>query len=383
MRAVVCHQRELTVEDLPDPVPGEGHVLLEVVRSGICGSDLHARLHGDVLADEVGKVGLTDMIRPSNRTVLGHEFSGRVLAYGPKTRRQWPEGTPVCSVPMIRMDGRIQMTGLSPKAPGSYAEKVLVQESMTVPVTNGYSVETAALTEPLAVAHHAVRKSSIGRRETAVVIGCGPIGLAVILMLKARGVKHVIASDYSSVRRGLAVKCGADAVVDPAADSPWSSFEDSRYYTQAPPLLDFAFKSVEQLRRVPMLPWPRLMRAAERAGQTPTGPVVFECVGVPGVIDHIMQSAPIYSRVVVVGVCMEPDRIQPAMGTNKEISLQWVFAYDPGEYADTLAMLCEGKLDPAVLHTGTVGLDGVAAAFEDLSSAEHHAKVLIDPSWRP
>jgi threonine dehydrogenase-like Zn-dependent dehydrogenase len=380
MKAVVCEQAELSVREVPDPRPGPGQVLLEVVRCGICGSDLHARHHADDVADAAKAIGFPDIMRRDQAVVMGHEFSGRVLEYGPETRRAWAPGTPVVSLPMIRQGTAVQMTGLSAKAAGGYAERVLAQESLTIPVDNGFSPELAALTEPMAVAWHAVRKSSIGRRETAVVVGCGPIGLAVILMLKARGVRHVVASDYSAARRALAERCGADVVVDPGAESPWSSFEDSRYYTSAPPLLDLALGTVAKLRQVPYLPWARVMRAAEAAGQMPRGPVVFECVGVPGIIDHVINSAPLYSRVVVVGVCMEPDRISPAMAINKEISLQFVFAYDPGEFHDTLRMLTSGKVDPTPLHTGTVGLAGVPQAFDDLASAERHAKILIDPS---
>jgi threonine dehydrogenase-like Zn-dependent dehydrogenase len=108
--------------------------------------------------------------------------------------------------------------------------------------------------------------------------------------------------------------------------------------------------------------------------------VVFECVGVPGVIEQIVNAAPLRSRVVVVGVCMEPDTFQPAMAINKEIDLRFVFAYDPAEFHDTLRMIASGKVDPRPLLTGTVGLDGVAAAFDALGDAERHAKILIDPA---
>lgn len=381
MKAVVCHETELTLRDLPDPVPGPGQIVLEVIRCGICGSDLHAREHGDVVADAAAKIGIDDVFRRRDEVVFGHEFSGRVLDYGPGTRRAWPTGTPLVAFPMYREDGRTRMTGLSANAPGAYAERVLVQECMAMPVPNGYSPELAAMTEPMAVALHAVRKSRIAKRQTAVVIGCGPIGLAVILMLKARGVRHVVASDFSAVRRDLARSCGADDVIDPAATSPWASFaEGGKYYTRAPQVLDLAFSSMEQLRKVPLLPWAKVMRAAEKAGATPSGPVVFECVGVPGMIEHVIDSAPLYSRIVVVGVCMEPDTISPSMGINKELALQFVFAYDPGEYHQTLQLMAHGKVDASVLHTDTIGLAEVPRMFEELASAQGQAKVLIDPS---
>ncbi|MGN6251195.1 MAG: zinc-binding dehydrogenase [Marmoricola sp.] len=379
MRAVVCQDARLRVDDLPEPQPGPGQVLLEVTRCGICGSDLHARHHADELADLAAAIGYTDVMRRDQAVVMGHEFSGTVLEYGGRTHRRWPTGTPVVALPMLRRPDGVQMTGLSAKAPGGYAERVLVQESLTMPVPNGLAPETAALTEPLAVAWHAVRRSGVGRRETAVVVGCGPIGLAVILMLKARGVRTVIASDFSPGRRALAQRCGADVVVDPAEQSPWTHFEQTRHLTDANDLFELAVGSMDKLRAVPLLPWWQVMRAAEAVGATPSGPVVFECVGVPGIIDHIVNHAPLATRVVVVGVCMEIDRMQPAMAINKEIDLRFVFAYQPQEFREALHLVADGTVDPTPLVTGEVGLDGVAAAFDALADPERHAKVLIDP----
>jgi threonine dehydrogenase-like Zn-dependent dehydrogenase len=96
-------------------------------------------------------------------------------------------------------------------------------------------------------------------------------------------------------------------------------------------------------------------------------------------IDSILDSAPLFSRVVVVGVSVGPDRITPAMAINKELDLRFVIGYTPLEFRDTLHMLAEGKVDPRPLVTGTVGLDGVAGAFEALADPEAHAKILIDP----
>jgi threonine dehydrogenase-like Zn-dependent dehydrogenase len=135
-----------------------------------------------------------------------------------------------------------------------------------------------------------------------------------------------------------------------------------------------------KLRKVPMLPWARVLRAAEAAGATPSGPVVFECVGVPGIIDQVINAAPLATRVVVVGVCMQPDTIRPAMAINKEIELRFVFAYQPHEFHETLQLIASGTVDPTPLITGTVGLDGVADAFEVLADPEKHAKILIDPA---
>jgi threonine dehydrogenase-like Zn-dependent dehydrogenase len=142
---------------------------------------------------------------------------------------------------------------------------------------------------------------------------------------------------------------------------------------------DLAVGTIEKLQRL-RLPWWHVWRAAEKAGAaTPKHPVIFECVGVPGIIDGIVTSAPLFSRVVVVGVCMGSDGIRPAMAINKEIDLRFVLGYTPLEFRDTLHMLADGKVDVAPLITGTVGLAGVAAAFDALGDPEAHAKILIDP----
>ncbi|HEX4253904.1 MAG TPA: alcohol dehydrogenase catalytic domain-containing protein, partial [Streptosporangiaceae bacterium] len=209
MRAVVCQNEKLRVAEVPAPVPGKGQVLLATQRSGICGSDLHARLHADELADMATEMGYPTVMRPDQEIVFGHEICGEVIDYGPRTRRQWRPGTRVVTLPVRRNGATVHMVGFDTAAPGGFAEQVVTQQEFTFEVPNGLAVERAVFTEPLAVGWHAVRRGSVSRGQAAVVIGCGPIGLAVILMLKAAGVRTVIASDFSAGRRELAARCGA------------------------------------------------------------------------------------------------------------------------------------------------------------------------------
>jgi threonine dehydrogenase-like Zn-dependent dehydrogenase len=379
MKAVTCRKGELEVADLPTPVLERGHLLLEVVRCGICGSDLHARHHADAMAEAAATAGYDHAMRLEDEVVLGHEFCGEVVDVGPRTSRKIRPGTLVVSMPLVRVQGAVHPIGLSPQAPGAYAEQVVVQQALTMPVPNGLSAESAALTEPMAVGLHAVRRGEVRRGQVAVVIGCGPIGLAVVSMLKASGVRTVIASDFSPGRRALAEACGADIVVDPATESPYDSMDSHGYHTSATSLFDLAVGSMEKLQRLP-LPWWHVMRVAEAVGAMPSGPVVFECVGVPGVIDQIIASAPLVSRVVVVGVCMGEDQLRPSIAINKEIDLRFVLGYTPKEFHESLQLLAEGKVDGRPLLTGTVGLEGVENAFDALGDPERHAKILIDPS---
>jgi threonine dehydrogenase-like Zn-dependent dehydrogenase len=379
VKAVTCTGGEFTVADLPTPVPAKGQLLLSVLRCGICGSDLHARHHSDELADVTSEMGYDGIFRARDTVVLGHEFCGEVV----DTRRgsKLSTGTRVVAFPLLRRGKDVHPTGLSVAAPGGYAEQVLVEESLTFAVPNGLSTELATLTEPMAVGLHAVRRSEIGKGQVAVVIGCGPVGLAVICMLKARGVRTVIASDLSPGRRALATACGADAVVDPAQDSPFAGAGKHGHLVKGPEVLELAVSTMEKLRRVPFIGWERVYRLADALGAaTPKHPVIFECVGVPGMIDRLITDAPLFSRIVVVGVCMEPDRIRPPMAINKEIDLRFVLGYTPIDFRDSLHLLADGKVQAAPVITGQVGLGGVDTAFTLLGDPETHAKILVDPS---
>ena len=378
MRAVACRNGELEVIERPEPLPGRGQVRVRVLRCGICGSDLHARHGCDAWAELADRVGYRRFARSDQSVVFGHEFCAEVEDYGAACRRTVALGERIVAVPTLRGPEGPDMIGLSAAAPGAYAERMVVEESMMMPVPNGLGTDVAALTEPMAVGWHAVRRGEVGKRTVAIVVGCGPIGLAVILMLKAKGVRTVVASDYSPGRRALATACGADIVIDPAIGSPFTAVTPRGQLSDVPAALDLVMNTREKLERLP-LHWWHTWRLAEALGVAPKHPVIFECVGVPGVLESIIDGAPLLSRVVVVGVVVGADQITPAMASNKEIDLRFVFGYTPLEFHDTLQMLAEGKVRPAPLITGTVGLDGVAGAFTALGDPERHAKILIDP----
>jgi threonine dehydrogenase-like Zn-dependent dehydrogenase len=379
MRAVSCLHGVFSVHDLPSPQPAVGQLLLDVQCCGICGSDVHARSHADELTEVLASVGYDGFMRSDTPVVFGHEFCGEVVERGGGLGKKFKPGTLVVSFPLLRAHGGVHLTGLSPLAPGAYAEQVLAEASMSFAVPNGLDPGIAALTEPMAVALHAVRRGDIGRRDVAVVVGCGPVGLAVICHLRAKGVGTIIASDFSPIRRALAAQCGAHTVIDAAKESPYDAAAANKgIFTASTALYELGVGSMEKLRRLPG--WAHLYRVADTFGAAgPKRPVIFECVGVPGMIDDVIGAAPVHSRVVVVGVCMQADRLRPAVAIAKEIDLRFSFGYTPLEFRDTLEMLADGKVDAGALVTGTVGLNGVDAAFGALSAADKHAKILIDP----
>ncbi|HEX9985305.1 MAG TPA: zinc-binding dehydrogenase [Thermoanaerobaculia bacterium] len=378
MKAVVCKHSEFEVTDQPDPVPGPGQVRIKVLRGGICGGDLSARKGLDTWAAMAARVGYHRFGRSTEPIVFGHEFAGEVLEHGAGCRRGTPAGTQVVALPLLRGTGGVDTVGYSTHAPGAYAEQMLVSEALMMPVPNGLAPELAALTEPLTVSWHAVRLGKVTKKTLAIVIGCGPIGLGVILMLKAKGVETVVASDYSPGRRALATACGADVVVDPAQASPFTAVKRKSQLMDVPAALNLAVGALEKLGRLPV-GWWHAWRLAEAVGAAPKPAVIFECVGAPGVLQSVVEGAPLFSRIVVVGLCMSADQFMPAMAIRKELDLQFVGAYTPLEFRDTLHMLANGKVDPRPMITATVGLNGVSSAFTALGDPEAHAKILIDP----
>ncbi len=379
MKAVVCKDKVLSVQERPEPVPEQGQLLVKVLRCGICGSDLHVRQHCDHWGGLMSRHGYKALQSSSQEVVMGHEFSGEVIEAGPRTRTSFKPGTPIVAVPLLRRGKEIDLVGLSAHTTGGYAERAVVQATLALRVPNGLSPTVAALTEPMAVGWHAVVRSEINSREVAIVIGCGPVGLAVICMLKAKGVRRIIASDFSPTRRAMAQRCGATEVVDPAKTSPYASWKELGFINDIPSLLELAMRSKEQLDSVP-LPWWHLWALGERLGIGRSRPIVFECVGVPGMLQSIIAATPQFSRIVCVGVCMQSDQIEPAIAINKEVDIRFAMGYTPLEFRQTLHMLAEGKVNAEPLITGTVGLGGVDAAFGALAGAGEHIKILVDPS---
>jgi threonine dehydrogenase-like Zn-dependent dehydrogenase len=348
MRAVTMTDWSLAVRELPDLVPGPGQVATQVEACGICGSDLHLLVHGArqlALSEELNAHQPPDPLRPvpfvaQRACVMGHEFSCTVTELGPGTQRL-AVGDLVVSLPVVFDDKGIHGLGFSNAYNGGYATHMILNDLMALKVPNGLDAKRAALTEPMAVGIHAVARSGITVGESAVILGCGPVGLAVIAALKAQGIGPVVASDFSPRRRALATVMGADVVVDPAVDDP-------------------------------MRAW--------RGVAGSTMPVIFEAVGVPGMLDRAMRMAPKLSRICVVGACMEDDTIQPLIGISREHTIVFALGYTIEEFGESLRAIAEGDIVVDALITGTATLDQVPEAFGWLANPEDHAKILVTPN---
>ena len=360
MKVAVVRSGKIVSASLDDPIPGPGQVLVRTHHCGICGSDLHALKHGDMSAQGAGRrapsvLGSADWGRD---LVMGHEFCAEIVDYGPQTQKTLPIGQLVCSIPLVFHQDKVHSIGYSNDAPGGYGEYMLLSEALLLPVPSGLSSEQAALTEPMAVGAHAVAKAALEREDVCLVLGCGSVGLAVITALKVGGHGPIVAADFSPTRRRLAEALGADTVVDPAVASPYDAWE--------------------------ALATPEGYEAGSLASFMGLGPklrptTIFECVGIPGIIEQVMRESLPETKIIVVGVCMEKDSFQPLHGILSQLNLRFVLGYTPEEFAATLGLIDDGKIDVRSLVTKTVGLDGVAGAFAELAQPDKHAKILVAP----
>jgi threonine dehydrogenase-like Zn-dependent dehydrogenase len=357
VRAAIFANGKFKTETLPSPTPGAGQMLVRPLVCGICGSDLHTRRHAHHLASLLHRAGFKGFMSPDRPVVLGHEFCCEVLDYGPGCKRTVPVGERLVGLPFIADPAGLVLIGYSNVFNGAFAEEMVLQEDATFAVPDHVPTDVAALAEPLAVAVHAVAAAQPGPDCAFVVYGCGPVGLFVIARLRHLGLGPILAVDPDPARRAFAERMGADVVTAPSPAVAGAWWEE-----RGAPL------GVSDAA------------AARAAGLRGRRPVIFECVGKPGVLKSIAEEAPASATMVVVGLCMSPDTIEPSYLIQKQIVMRFVFAYDAEEFAESTRMLAKNPDVVAPLVTGHETLDRVTEAFDALERGGSQAKVLIRPT---
>ena len=248
-----------------------------------------------------------------------------------------------------------EVIGLSPKYSGGLATLSLADAARAFAIPDDVPSDLAALTEPLAVGLHAANLATRNRGPN-VVIGCGPVGLAVIFALLRQDRGPILAADFSPERRAAAEALGADIVLDPAETSPFSRWDDLGFDPHpSSPLLERDFRGL------------------------PPGANIFDCVGVPGLLDQIVKNAPQHCHIITVGVCAHEDKLTPREAIITELTLEFSFAYRPAEFAQSLQAIAADPDRVRRMITSHLPLAETAAAFDRLASRPAEIKVLIDP----
>lgn len=336
MRAVVVRSGRLVLEDVPEPKPGPGQVLIRVRACAICGSDLHTVAAGWM----------------PDGAILGHEFAGEIAAVGEGVRDLAP-GDRVTSFPAMpcgacaacRSGATANCTdwatiGLG-SAQGALADYVLSHASVVYRLPDALPFAVAAACEPLTVALFAVHDSGIRCGETAVVLGAGPIGLFVLQCLRVAGITDVWVIEPNPARRALAGRLGAAAALDPRDDAG----------------------------RVAVL------------AATVVGPdVVYDCAGARGTLQAAAELVRRGGVVQLVGVNMGEEQIFALPWILREVEVRGSLG-GRQEFPQALRLLAEGRIDVPAMTTRNIGLNGVPEAFAALARPDTaDAFVVVQPT---
>jgi (R,R)-butanediol dehydrogenase / meso-butanediol dehydrogenase / diacetyl reductase len=345
--AVYYGPRDVRIEEIADPEPGPGEVLLDVAGNGICGSDLHTYVGSST--------GGASMHVPG--VVLGHEFAGTVRAVGDgiddlavgtvvavapieycgtcwPCQRQWPQ--------MCRRTALYG--GYGRPLHGGLAPQVCVSRRSAFAVPAGLDAMHAALTEPMAVAVHAVRRAPNLLGAAVLVLGAGPIGLGVLAAVTASGASITVVSDPSHARRAAASRFGATAVVDPTVEDPVGTVRD------------LTASGVD---------------------------VVFDTTAVHAAFNQGVVALRPRGTLVSVAGWQEPARVEMGRAMTKEIDIRFSITYEPAiDFPATLGLLASGAFHAEEMISDRIALDHVVdlGLEELLHHVDRHLKIMVDPN---
>lgn len=341
MKAACIENGAVHVRELPDPEPGRGQALVRTHSCGLCASDAHFLTGGRHVIELSRRMGGPyaglDETRPF---VPGHEFVGEVIDYGAGSRPPVAPGRRVTSVPIMRQGGAHAVVGFSHDCPGGCGELMLLDEDFLLEVPEGLPDDHAALIEPLAVGLEHARRGRPGKDDVALVLGCGAIGLGVVAGLALAGAAPIVAADFHADRRELALKAGAHIAIDPREVDPYG------------PLPDLGGRRVN---------------------------LVYENVGVPGMLQRIIESMPFDGRLVMGGYCMEPEPLYVFAAQNKRLNIQFAGGEEPQDMDLAMRRIAEGRIDVAPWLGERIGLGSVAAAIANLSGPGTSVRTVVDP----
>ena len=335
MKALVYRGQRMAVEDVPDPEPGPGEVLMKVRYCGICGSDVH------LLSRGIFFIG----------AIAGHEVSAEIVALGPGVSG-WQPGDLVatagggkCGECDYCRAGKPHLC-IQPKEgfglgrrPGAFAQWLAADQGTLLRVPPSLDPAHAALTEPLSVALHAVELSEIEAGQAVLVTGAGPIGLLAVEVLKDRGARPIIVSEPSAGRRALASRLDVDRIVDPTTE-------------------DLAEVVRAATGRGPHV-------VIESSGAAAAAQAGFGLLRPAGVLVAVGSSEASYTFSSLLLMAREL-RVQGSNGSG-------------GLMPAALDMLAAGKVHAADIVTRVISLDEGDACMRELADSPADGKVLIDP----
>lgn len=332
--------KDIRVETVPDPVPGEGEVLIAVKAAGVCGSELHG-YH-------------LDPPREHPPVTMGHEMAGEIVALGKgvETRKVGDRVAVEPLMPCLSCDycqqGQYQLCRTLQHMLGGFAELLVAKERNAWPIPDGLLYDHGAMSEVYAVAVHALSRVPVAPNETVAVIGSGPIGLAIAEMAAVSGAGQVLVIGKSQPPlKVIQEMIGAKTVDVDTANAKEAVLE----WTKG--------KGVD---------------------------VTFESVGiVAATLQQALEITAPGGRIGLVGAQFMTKNVPMGYAQSRELSLHGVFCYGrrnlKSEFEIAIDLQGQGKLNAEPLITHRFGLDDTAAAFEtaDKRVETGSIKVIVNP----
>ncbi|KAJ0414912.1 chaperonin 10-like protein [Aspergillus carlsbadensis] len=350
MRAARFHGRgDVRIDQIEEPVCGEGQVKIRPAFVGICGSDLHEYLAGPIVIPTKPHA-LTGSQLP---VTLGHEFSGTIEEVGSgvsglkvgdrvAVRPNLSDGDcPSCVFGRPNCCRNLGFIGFSSNA-GGLSDHVAVPAKHAILLPEGFPLDLGALVEPLTVAWHAVSRSPIQTAKTALVVGGGPIGLAIVQVLQAHGVPTIIVAEVSAQRRTYATTLGATHVFNPVTENV-----------------------ICEIRAL-----------TNDAGAD----ISFECSGVQAGFDTAMGGIRVRGTTTIVSLWEEKPVIDAFDVVSFEKHVLGAAICDEGDFERVIRAIAEGKIDPRPMITSKIRMEDVEEkGFKALvNEKDKHVKILID-----
>lgn len=327
----------LELIELPTPSPKAHEILIRVRACGICGSDIHA----------------SEAEWTPNDIVMGHEFAGEVAVVGSSVNR-WKVGDRVVPLSQVSCGqcqfclagdnsncAKLRVLGYDQEYNGGYAEYICVGEHDALLLPDTLDFDEGAAIEPLAVGLDAVRRARLTTNESVLIIGAGPVGLAVANFAKHFGATHVVVAEYNTQRLALAKEMGATATIDANENTD-------------------TIAAYERL-----------------TGSKPS--VIFEVVGVAGMIQRCIEMAEPKTRIVVVGVCQKADSFEPSQCTLKSLELIFPYGYSLQDYQQILTLMVQGRINVKPLISHHINLEALPEMFERMRKPTDQCKVIVEP----
>ena len=333
--AVYQGSQQLIIEDIPIPEPGPGEILVKVGYSAICGTDVHAFLY--------------DIAPPG--AVMGHEFSGSVVAIGSGVNR-WKIGDrlvggggnppPGMEAPLRRQQQyNYRLEGFADDRKRGYAEYTILTEWAPSPIPENVTDLQATLVEPCAVVVRAVRLSRMMLGDTVAVLGAGPIGVLCMQAAQAAGARKVIVSEPSEARRNVALSLGADAVVDPTKEDPVEA----------------------------------IISLTDDSGPH----VVYECAAAKPTLQTAFDVVRKQGNVMLVALAWEEVPLLPVDWAGKEVNFNTTFGSEAYDWTIAMDLISQGKVnvDPLILDADIIDIEDIQQAFEALCQPSTQVQMVV------